>query len=123
MAAVDAHAGHAETFEESLESEEMHNEWRTHQVSHQAENAHLASEREARTTEYFAALAASHGADAAVEHATGAESAANAALHTATATAAAADAKWNAADGELHRTTAELADARDALAKASAHHH
>ena len=40
MAASDEHvsddehagAGHAETFEESLESEEMHNEWRTHQV-------------------------------------------------------------------------------------------
>jgi len=31
-ASDDEHAGHAETFEESLESEEMHNEWRTHQV-------------------------------------------------------------------------------------------
>merc|ERR1712086_462173 len=48
-ASDDEHAGHAETFEESLESEEMHNEWRTHQVQHQTENAHLASEREART--------------------------------------------------------------------------
>lgn len=61
---------HAVTFEESLESEEMHNEWRTHQVEHQTENAHLASERGARTSEYFAALAASHGADAAVVDAT-----------------------------------------------------
>jgi len=31
-ASDDEHSGHAETFEESLESEEMHNEWRTHQV-------------------------------------------------------------------------------------------
>lgn len=131
MAASDEHpssddehagAGHAETFEESLESEEMHNEWRTHQVEHQNENAHLASEREARTTEYFAALAASHGADAAVVHATAMEEAANNALHTATDNAAAADAKWTEADRELHQTTEELADARAAMEAARVHH-
>ena len=42
------------TFEESLESKELHDKFLTHQAPYQFENDRLAAEREAKTAAYFA---------------------------------------------------------------------